>query len=437
MSAAMSVAMSVATPAAMSLVISAVLSAVISAAHAQASDPLALVPQEQGETPAATGLRFELARDQFDRRQLAGARAATSPAWQNRAVLDFRREWSPDANWKLGFSDRVEQVFAPTGDETRNALREIYASRALGAGGFVDAGRINWRNGVATGFNPTDFLKRGALIARTTQSPQALRENRLGTAMLRVQAISSLGSAQAALIPELADQRSTSATSPAWDRTNGANAALVKFAPRVDERTSVDVLAYARAGERPKLGANVTRLVGDASVLYAEWAGGDTRPLAGPFEAPRNERWTHSWVAGGTWTSPVGVVLTLEHQYAGDALTPDRWRAWQQVMGTPLAAQLGALRGARAGAQAPLTRNAWFARAAWDDAFGVRGIDLAAITRINATDRSRLWQTEARWHIDDRHSLAAIVGGFSGAARSEYATTSTRRYAQLAWLAYF
>ena len=407
-------------------------------AQAQTTDPLTLVPQADAGEPTgdAIALRAELARDQFDRRFASGS----IPSWQNRVALDFRHEWSL-GGWKLGLSDRLEQVGASDGDETRNALREAYASKAIGSAGFLDAGRINWRNGVGIGFNPTDFLKRGALVAQTTQNPQALRENRLGTVMLRAQAVSMLGSAQLALIPDLADTASTSATAPAWDRTNSARAALLKFAPNTGGRTSLDVLGYARAGERPRLGMNASRLIGDAWVAHAEWVGAVARPLAGPGEAPRDERWTNALTAGVTWTTPAGIVLALERQYSGDALTPDRWSNWQAVLSSPRAAQFGtqygAMRSMRASDQAPLTRDAWFARAAWDDAFGVRGIDLVAITRVNADDHSRLWQGEAHWHVSDRHSVQVIVGGYAGGPTSEYGSAAIRRYAQVGWLVYF
>ncbi len=404
----------------------------LAGARAQGADPFALVPQaDASDSGEAIGLQLAFARDQFDRR------AGAAPASQHRIDADLRHEWTPAPGWKLGLSDRLEQIRSGAVDQTRNALRELYASRALGSAGFVDLGRIHWRNGVASGYNPSDFLKRGAAIAQTTQNPQTLRENRLGTVMLRAQAIAAGGSMQMALIPDLADRTSTAATAPAWDRTNGARAALVKLAPTLDERTSLDVLAYARADEHPQLGLNLTHLQGDAWVLHAEWAGRRKRALAGPGEAAPPVRWTNAIAAGATWTTPLGVVLTVELHYASDALTPARWRAWQAAMTTPLAAQLGALRSARAADQEPLTRDAWFARAAWDDAFGVRDVDLAALTRINATDHSRVWQTEAHWHLNDRHSASLVVGGYAGAANSEYGSLATRAYAQIAWAMYF
>ena len=406
-------------------------------AQAQTLDALQLTPGPQAEAPAeALGLAVELARDQYQHRQPG----ADAPADEQLAV-DLHHDWKPAAGWTLIWSDRLETVHDLTGVETRNALRELALSRVVGDG-FVDAGRVQWRNGVASGFNPTDYLKRGAAIAQTTQNPQTLRENRLGTVMLRAQTFADWGSIQAGVMPDLAERASSSATAPAWDRTNAHRAALLRVAPRFDERTSVDLLAYARAGTSPQTGLNLTHLLGDAWVTYLEWSGGSGGALAGPGEAALSAHWHNTLAAGATWTTPAGVVLTLERQYAGDALTPARWRAWQAALvagssAASLAAQLGAMRSARAADQMPLTRDAWFMHAAWDDAFAVRDFDLAAIARLNATDRSRLWQLEAYWHLNDRNSLSLLLGGYDGAPYSEFGSMATRRFAQVAWTAHF
>jgi len=54
---------------------------------------------------------------------------------------------------------------------------------------YLEAGRINLRNGAALGFNPTDFLKTRTLVGQASLDPSAARQNRLGTAMVRGQKI--------------------------------------------------------------------------------------------------------------------------------------------------------------------------------------------------------------------------------------------------------
>lgn len=396
-------------------------------------DPLALKPAADESASPSLGLRGEIWRQQFDLRRPS----STQPSFLNRAVFDFRREWPVGETWKLGLSNRLEYLRTAGADETRNALREVYASRAVDAG-FADAGRINWRNGVASGFNPTDYLKRGAVIEQGSQSPAALRENRLGTVMLRGQGLSAHGSVQLALIPHLArgDAAATSNLAPAWDRTNATQAALLKLAPQFGERFTFDALVYTRAGDKPQFGSNLTWLAGDALVAYAELSGGKVAAASGPDEGAVPAAWHSALATGLTWTTSPGIVANLEFQYSGDALGRERWGAWRQTIGTAQERELGRTHSERSSAQSPLVQRAWFMRLAWDDAFGNRDLALAAFARVNAFDRSRVWQIDAIWHLDPRHSLRLLVGGFSGAANSEYGSTTLRRYGSLNWVMY-
>ncbi len=393
----------------------AVCCALASGAQAQAIDPLALTPTD--DTPAPTpdrssGLRLEVQAQTADLRFKPAGQARQ----QQRGVLDFRREWTVAPHLKLGLSNRLEQVHADTGSVTRHALREAYASWRWGkdndsrdgADSYLDIGRLQWRSGVASGFNPSDFLKRGAVLDLGTQNPQALRENRLGTVMLRQQWLGHFGSLQLAYIPQLSSRPTTSPDAnpraPAWERTNGQDAALLRFAPKTGETWTAEGLLYARAGEPLRSAINLTGALGDAWIVHAEWAGGRA---AGSSTSAASSRHDQELAVGASWTTPWGWIATVErHQssVAGNAST---------------------------------TSDAWFTRLAWDNAFGLRNINLAAFARINSSDHSRLWQVDARWHLNDRHSLALIWGQYSGSVGSEYGRVPTRAYGQAAWTVYF
>ena len=258
---------------------------------------------------------------------------------------------------------------------------------------------------MASGFNPSDFLKRGAVLDLGTQNPQALRENRLGTVMLRQQWLGDWGSVQGAWIPKLSSKAGPRAAprSPAWERTNGADAALLRWAPGTPEAWSAEALAYARAGEPVRWGANATALLSDSLVAYGEWAGGRAfprAPVAGGAPAPRRDQ---ELAAGATWTSPWGWTATLERQQS----------------------------------TTPGSSDAWFARWAWDSALGRRDFNLAAFLRQAASHGSRLWQVDARWHLDDRHSVALAWGGNHGGPARDPGRPPVRRYGTVAWSVYF
>jgi hypothetical protein len=365
--------------------------------QAQTVDPLALTPLADTPDPArASGLRLEGWVQTADLRPGASG----LPAEQQRLVLDFRREWTLGSDWKLGLSDRVEQVHADTGSQLRNAWRESYLSWHWDAASYLDLGRIQWRNGVASGFNPSDFLKRGAQLDIGTQNPLVLRENRLGTVMGRQQWLSDAGSLQLGWIPQLSSVTPSprSPRSPAWERTNGDDAALLRWAPAVGERWTAEGMIYKHAGEPLRLASNLTALVGDAWIAYAEWAGGRAWPAI-----PEGDRHVQELALGATWTSPWGWLATLERQQA----------------------------------TTPGNSDAWFARWSWDKPLGLHDLVLASFARINSADRSRLWQLDARWNFNDAHSLNLSWGHANGSSGSEYGRVPSREFGMLSWLVYF
>jgi hypothetical protein len=394
----------------------AVCCALASGAQAQAIDPLALTPTNDTPDPIpvrSSGLRLEVQTQTADLRFKPAGQASQ----QQRGVLDFRREWTLHPNLKLGLSNRLEQVFADTGSVTRHALREAYASwrwgndndSGDGADSYLDIGRVQWRSGVASGFNPSDFLKRGAVLDLGTQNPQALRENRLGTVMLRQQWLGHFGSLQLAYIPQLSSRPPTAPDanprSPAWERTNGQDAALLRFAPKTGETWTAEGLLYARAGEPVRTAVNLTGAIGETWILHGEWAGG--RVARTQTNATQNtvaaSAYEQELAVGASWTTPWGWIATLERHQSNTLDSSD----------------------------------AWFTRLAWDNAFGLRNINLAAFARINSDDHSRLWQLDARWHLNDHHSLSLIWGQYAGRLGSEYGRVPTRAYGQATWAVYF
>ena len=171
-------------------------------------------------------------------------------------------------------------------------------------------------------------------------------------------------------------------------------------------------MLYARAGEAVRSAFNVTGAVGDAWIVHAEWAGGRAggcaaRSSTGPSTSPASSRHDQELAVGASWTTPWGWIATVERHQSS------------------------------ATSNASNTSDAWFTRLAWDNAFGLRNINLAAFARINSNDHSRLRQMDVRWHLNDHHSLALIWGKYAGSPSSEYGRVPTRAYGQVAWAVYF
>lgn len=393
-------------------------------------DPLALgveMSPPNTDPDERLGLKLEAWAQAMDLRRAQGEADRLG-----RAVLDVRREGPIGSGGRWVLSDRLEAMEYSDGGADgmrRNALREAYLSVQATPSWYVDAGRINLRQGVGLGYNPTDYLRENAAVMRSSQNPAALRENRLGAVMLRAQWLNELGSAQLALLPQLsdADRFNYGTWALGLERTNRHGAVLLRLSPRTGERWALDLTSYAREGDAPQIGSNLSWTAADALLFQLEWSGGQRAPVptlhAGTSSG--DERWFNRLAAGASWTTPLGLVLSLEQHYAGDALTEADWQDWRAATG-PAAGQLGALRQDLQERQDLLTRRYGFARLAWDRALGLASLDLSSFVRRNTADGSAFWQVEAVWHADARWDLGLLHTRSTGADDSEFGAAPVR-----------
>lgn len=371
------------------------------------ADTAALEPEKTSDwrivaEAAAGGAKQRLGTPSIDGQRLSLAIAldkTLAPRW--RAVFANRLDW----RW---------QTQEPT--ETKvNTLKEAYLSHAWSDTGIVDAGRINVRNGVATGFNPTDFFRDGALRSIVSVSPASLRENRLGSVMLRAQHLWPGGAVTALYSPRLESARSDDPFSLDLGATNHENRLLLTWSQRITERLAPQFLLYKSDQLPLQMGANLSTLWGQATVAYVEWAGGRSPSLSAQALADAGDTsFTQRVASGLTYTGFGKTSLTLEYQYNGAALSQDGWSALRA--GAPdrylryrLLAQ---------SRQDPPTREAWFVYASWQDA-GIPQLDLAALARHSMADTSRLVWVEARYHWG-RSDIAFQWQRHLGTAGTEY-----------------
>ena len=167
-------------------------------------------PATAAQTPAPGNLFLE---DAFTLSGTRGGLVVPFPPpgpllWQNRTSLDGTWQWNLPGLVTANFSDRLNLIEwndsgFPTHKNPRNDFREGYLTWEPVTRAWLEAGRINVRNGVALGFNPTDFFKTNTLIDTASLDPSVIREDRLGVLMVRGQAIWDGGSASLAFAPKV------------------------------------------------------------------------------------------------------------------------------------------------------------------------------------------------------------------------------------------
>ena len=351
-----------------------------------------------------------------------------------RLSLDVRFDKVITPGWRAVLADRLDttRTDAASGDRDVNTLKEAYLSWQAAPDRIADLGRVNVRNGVAMGYNPTDYFRAGALRSVVSLDPASLRENRLGSGMLRGQALWDGGSLTALYSPKLGDRPSTGDFAADFGASNPRARWLLALSEKLAGGLSPQWLLQGGAAQSPQLGLNVTALPNDATVAYFEWSGGRSTSLAAQAGIrPEDAAFRSRASTGITYTTPGNLSLTAEVQYNGAGLDRAGWEALQR--GPPAA--YGLYRSLAASLQDPPTRRNLFFYALWRDAL-IKRLDLAAMVRHDALDRSRLQWLEARYHWPSVDvALQAQLN--TGRPGSNYGALQERRILQALVRCYF
>ena len=351
-----------------------------------------------------------------------------------RASFDLLHSRSLGTGLRAVLSDRVDVIHPamPGTGSTVNSLREAYLSWQPGGGDTVlDFGRINVRSGPGYGYNPTDFFRDGSLRVLTSADPFALRQNRMGSVMLRGQRLWNGGSLSAAYSPKLADKPSADGWNLDLGSTNNRNRTLVTLGTQFSQSVNSQVMLYKEDGHSATLGAIMTALLSDAATAHLEWAHGSepdlfSRALGVPTAAVTRNR----LVGGITYTTLGKTSITAEYQYNGFGLNQSSWAALGATPGAQLVYLGEALR-----LQELAPRQAYLIYVA-QKSLMFKDLDLTAYLRLNPGDDSRLAWVELRHHwpsFDLSLQLQQNIGNPS----SEFGVLPDRRVVQLLGTYYY
>jgi hypothetical protein len=310
----------------------------------------------------------------------------------------------------------------PSREKTVNTVIDAYMSWQLRPNAIIDAGRINTHNGVAFGYNPTDYFRANAVRSIISVDPASLRENRLGSVMVRGQALWADGALTGLYSPKLADQPSNAAFSPDFGATNFRDRWLLAGSYALSKHLNPQFLIYGEAGQSPQVGVNLTTLVNDATVAYVEYSGGRSSSLLAQVQMPASASAFRSRLAAGaTYTTARNLSLTIEYEYNGAGLDRAAWN----VLRSESPSSYAQYRVLAAELQELPTKQRVFANARWQDAM-INHLDLAAFAYYDCLDSSRQFWVEARYHWT-KLDLALQWQVNSGSPGSEYGALPARQ----------
>lgn len=392
-------------------------------------DPLSLESAPEAATPTASGVKIFLEGSvgNAEQRYLPQSRDI------GRASIDFSYSTRLTPGLRAVLSDRIDHLYPTEAgvDSTVNSLREAYLSwQPEGGNTAVEFGRINLRYGPGYGYNPTDFFRDGSLRTLTSTNPFAMRENRLGTVMLRAQQLWSGGSLSVAYSPKLEDRPSADGMSLDLGATNNRNRALIELSTQFSQRLSSQVMLYKEQDRDPAIGASLTALVSDAAVAHAEWSRSSEPTLLNRALGLTTTTQQDRFAGGLTYTTLGKLSLTAEYQYNGFGSTQ---REWESLAATPLV-KFAYLTDAQQ-RQEMVPRQAYLIYLSQKSLF-LKDLDMTAFVRVNAEDQSQLSWLELRHHWP-KFDVALQWQQYSGSTGSEYGIVPESRTIQVLANYYF
>jgi hypothetical protein len=418
-------------------------------------------PSAPGSTDFEGNFYVEDAAALISRRDQVGPALGITvgPDWINRTFLDGRFVYRPFSELTATVSDRLnlqaeDDRDFPTHGSLRDDFREGFLTWSPDSESFFDIGRINVRNGAAYGFNPTDFFKTRSVVDEVSVDPNVLRDNRLGTVMIRAQQLFPDGAVSVLYAPKLEQPSAIDTTDPAaftgnFDHTNATGRFLLQGNYDLAPDFSPQLLLY-HEGNTWQYGANITHGLGTQTTLYLEYAGGRRNSLIDQgisygvatgtlpavvqdlFPDDRHKSFESDLATGLTYTTPSKLTFTLEYEYHQTGLSgPDLLQAFGGPGAVPFRTDsLSFVRLYALDQQQPLGQQTAFLRMEWDDAF-VRDLTVAGLSTVNLYDGSLLGQATIDYRVTERLGAELLAEAAPGRSRSEFGTDPQAALLQL------
>jgi hypothetical protein len=396
------------------------------------------------ERPGPSGrVYFEDVLTGWSNRELLVPVPIKSPAWQNRTSLDFNSSWQIDEKVKLNLSNRLnviegDTISFPSSGNLRNDFREGFISWETTPRTYLEAGRINLKNGIALGYNPTDFFKSRTTVDMASIDPSAQRENRLGSLMVKGQKIWDNGAVTLAFSPGVTAERPMPTTQsasfdPLFDQTNCNNRFLATFSYDIVGLNPQALVFIDNVGTH--FGVNISRVMGASIVTYAEWSGIQEASLTkravtygqntgslpqGVPLLPQTDAGTgfqNDLALGLSWTSSFNLTINLEyhfHQAGFGAADFDKWVSLGRT-NPRLASELWFIRQYAADQQEPLIQHEIFLRFNWQDIIPSK-LNAGVVMIISPYDGSVLAQASAQYFLSRNWTVGFYLGEVLGNA---------------------
>lgn len=320
----------------------------------------------------------------------------------------------------------------------------------------LEGGRINIRNGVAIGFNPTDFFRGLNADQSPNLDPSEARLNRLGVVALRVGYLWDTGSASLTYSPKITGGSDWWHDHDVWGLnlsvTNPRDRFLLSYTQEVaegispelylfvdDDEVTGGLAASASIGDRWLVYGEMThgrgRTILDSSLSEARKIGRLSRPINATYGDKDNKQMLTRVALGASYTFPSNLLLTTEYLYNEAGFSGKDWdryfdlaKAVDGDVGS--SRQLASMFLYGAYLQEPVSKHSLFLRAVQSELANGK-LTLSGISNISLVDQSGSGQIEAAYEVTEDFIVTGRVGVSFGGRKTDFGSQSSRAFSTL------
>lgn len=312
-------------------------------------------------------------------------------------------------------------------------VKDLYYKAELGSAYFLELGRMNVKEGVARGYNPTDYFRGGSALTLSVD-PKERKDNRLGSVLLQGTYIAEDYTLKALYAPQIsADESSIWGNKKHFGlklhETNKQERATLYAGYTGLDDWSLSALMH-HDDDGIHLGTNIS-YINERAIWYMEASVNKRKnqitntlgtlrassELLAHFSTDRS--YQREFSLGLNYTFENSMVGTFEYIYNSAGFDSHDWKEYFSLMNTSAryAPLLGESRATIANHAEMMSKHTLFTMLRKSDA--LPNLDWAAMAWVNPIDRSTLLQVGVSYDYHDM-VLSADIRSYIGQRQSEY-----------------
>ena len=312
-------------------------------------------------------------------------------------------------------------------------IKDMYLKTNFDEKYFFELGRMNVKEGVARGYNPTDYFK-GSPSFTLSNDPKEKKDNRLGTVLIQATAIYDDYTLKALYSPRISiDEGSIWGQKKHFglqlNESNAEDRATLYVGYTGLEDVSLSTL-WHYDGDGSKLGLNVS-YVDERSIWYVEASFGRNKSdMTNILQAQSGsktfakvygskKRYRAEVSMGINYTASNNIVTTFEYIYNDAGFDSRDWKDYFLLSqdNPQYAGTLGMARGLLASKEKMISKHSLFMMARESDV--LPNLDWVSMAWVNPIDKSALLQVGVTYNYADV-LFSVDMRSYAGKQKSEY-----------------